>query len=208
LEFRTHRKALWGIGSAFVRKRIGVLISGNGSTLQAILDCRDLCDVGVVIASKENAYGITRAKRAGVPVEILPEGLRNKENKSEAEKWILSKLAAFRIEKVILAGFMRIVSQDFIKKYSENIYNIHPSLLPKYKGIDSFEEALKSQDQTAGATFHHVATDVDSGEIILQREFEIPDHREASLSHLWLHIQEQRVLKESLRKVLWQPVQI
>jgi len=191
-----------------MRTRFGVLISGNGSTLQAVLDCRDLFDVEVVIASKESAYGIARARRAGVSVEILPEELKGASNKVAAEKWILSKLEERRVQKVILAGFMKIVSEDFIKKYSGNIFNIHPSLLPKYKGINSFEDALNAGDKTAGVTVHHVAPDVDSGEFILQREFEIPCHRHSTLSHLFLHIQEQRILRESLRKVLWQPTQM
>jgi len=189
-----------------MRRRFGVLISGNGSTLQAVLDCRDFCDVAIVIASKESAYGIARARRAGVPVEILPQELKGASNKLAAEKWIITKLEDRRVQKVILAGFMRIVSDDFIKKYSGNIFNIHPSLLPKYKGIDSFEEALKAGDKTAGVTVHQVVPDVDSGEIILQREFEVPRHRNSILSHLFLHIQEQRILKESLRRVICLPI--
>jgi phosphoribosylglycinamide formyltransferase 1 len=187
-----------------MRTRVGILISGNGSTLQSVLDSREICDVNVVIASKESAYGIARARRAGAPVEILPPELKGAANKVAAEKWIIEKLEKYRVQKVILAGFMRIISHEFIKKYSGNIFNIHPSLLPKYKGIDSFEEALKAGDKSAGVTVHHVAAEVDSGEFILQREFEIPEKRDSVLSHLFLHIQEQRILRESLRKVLWQ----
>jgi len=191
-----------------MRTRVGVLISGNGSTLQAILDCRDFCDVSVVISSKENAYGINRARRAGVQVEILPPDLRGQSKKIEGENWILSQIEKYRVQKVVLAGYMKILSKDFIKKFERNIFNIHPSLLPKYKGLDSLSEALKAGDKVGGVTIHHVEPEVDSGEFILQREFEIPEHRDSTLTHLWLHIQEQRALREGIRKTLCRQMQM
>jgi phosphoribosylglycinamide formyltransferase-1 len=189
---------------SFGRTRLGVLISGNGSTLQSVLDCMDMLDVAVVIASKPSAYGVLRAKRAGVPVEVLPLELRGNAKKADAEKWILEKLNAYKVEKVFLAGYMRIVSENFIKNYSGNIFNIHPSLLPKYKGLNAFEEALKAGDTVAGVSIHHVVSDVDSGEMILQTGHEIPTHRHEDLSQLWLHINEQHALRLALRRILWQ----
>jgi phosphoribosylglycinamide formyltransferase 1 len=186
-----------------MRTRVGVLISGNGSTLQAVLDCGDLSDVVVVISSSDKAYGINRARRAGVPVVILPKELRTSEKRAAAEDWILNHLSERRVQTVVLAGYMKIVSANFIEKYKNNIFNIHPSLLPAYKGLDALGEALKSGEPRAGVTVHHVAAEVDSGEFVLQREFDIPLHRDNSLTHLWLHIQEQRVLRESIRKIVW-----
>ncbi|MDZ4676645.1 MAG: formyltransferase family protein [Oligoflexia bacterium] len=189
---------------SFGRQRIGVLISGNGSTLQSILDCMDMLDVAVVIASKPSAYGILRARRMGVPVEIIPRELRLSTQKLEAEKWISSKLDAYKAQKIFLAGFMRIISENFINKYQDRIFNIHPSLLPKYKGMSAFEETLASSDLVGGVSIHHVAPDVDSGEIILQKDFDIPIHRDEKLSQLLLHINEQRALRNALQRILWQ----
>jgi phosphoribosylglycinamide formyltransferase-1 len=183
-------------------KRVGVLISGNGSTLQALLDTNENSRAVVVISSHPK-YGVLRAKRFGVPVEIIPEQLKGLSERLEAEKWIAEILLKYRVEKVFLAGFMKIVSPQFIAQFN-SMFNIHPSLLPKYKGLDSLKEALNAGDKTAGVTVHQVVQEVDSGGFILQREFEIPQHRDSTLSHLWLHIQEQRVLRESLRKITWQ----
>jgi phosphoribosylglycinamide formyltransferase 1 len=183
--------------------RVGALISGNGSTLQALMDCRDSIDLAVVISNKSNAYGLTRARRNGVPVEILPPELRGAAKKEEAENWILEKLDGYRVQKVFLAGFMKIISSQFIKKFDGRLFNIHPSLLPKYKGLNAFESALDAGDRTAGVTVHHVVADVDSGRAIMQHEFEIPLHRNKDLSGLWLHINEQRIIRESMRKIRW-----
>jgi phosphoribosylglycinamide formyltransferase 1 len=186
-----------------MRTRFGVLISGNGSTLQSILDCLDLVDVAVVIASKPTAYGILRARRMGVPVEILPDSLKGRENRERAEEWIIAKLREFRVEKVFLAGYMRIISPKFIKAFEKRIFNIHPSLLPKHKGLDAFQAAIDGGDTHAGVTIHHVVEDVDSGEMCAQKVIEIPPHRDSKLSHLWLHINEQRMIRDTLRKIVW-----
>ncbi len=180
-----------------MRVKWGVLISGNGSTLQSILDCQDILDVTVVISSRASAYGLARARRAGVPTEIVPKF----ENKKDAEEWICQTLEKYRVHYIFLAGFMRIVSGQLINKYKGKIFNIHPSLLPKYKGINGFEQALEAGDDDAGVTVHRVALEVDSGENILQNRFKIPFHRDKDLSQLWLHINEKRALIESMRKI-------
>src|SRR5947199_263528 len=137
-----------------MRTRWGVMISGNGSTLQSILDCADLCDVAVVISSRPLAFGILRARRAGVPVEVLPTEFQKREKPIEAEEWILKTLEKYRVQKLFLAGYMKIVSPGFIKAFSDrcgkNIFNIHPSLLPKYKGLDAFQAAMNAGDSVAG----------------------------------------------------------
>jgi phosphoribosylglycinamide formyltransferase-1 len=184
-----------------VRSGWGVLISGNGGTLQSLLDCRDFCDVKVVIASGPQAYGIARAMRGGVNVEILPPDLRGKDQRQDAENWIIQTLNKYSVQKIFLAGFMKIISPEFIRHFESRIFNIHPSLLPKHKGLDAFGRALKEGEVVAGATVHHVAPEVDSGAIIAQHKFEIPPHRDPDLSHLWLHINEQRIMREALRKI-------
>jgi phosphoribosylglycinamide formyltransferase 1 len=183
----------------------GVLISGNGSTLQALLDCRELIDIGLVISSKPKAYGLQRAIRAGVATAVIPEQLRGKfVSHASAEDWILSSLRDRGITKLFLAGFMRILSGKFIQKFSGDIFNIHPSLLPKYKGLGALEQAINAGETKVGATVHRVTEGVDEGEVILQRAFTLPyPSKLHPLNDLWLHVQEQRLLRDALRKVLW-----
>jgi phosphoribosylglycinamide formyltransferase-1 len=154
----------------------GVMISGNGSNLQALLDHPDI-HVSVVISSNVNAYGLVRARRAGIPVEV-----------SKNEDEILQILNRYHVKNLFLAGFMKILSQDFIKRFNGQILNIHPSLLPKYKGLNAFKQAIDAGDEEFGVTVHHVTPEVDSGEYIVQRKFK-------TAHQLWLHINEQLALK-------------
>ena len=165
------------------------------------MECRDELDIAVVISSRAKAYGIARARRGGVPVEVIPSPLAGAANRVQAEKWVIDTLEKYRVQKIFLAGFMKIISPEFIGRFENRIYNIHPSLLPKHKGLDAFGRALKEGDEYAGATVHEVAAEVDSGSMVLQRKFEIPTHRHENLSHLWLHINEQKVMREALRKL-------
>jgi phosphoribosylglycinamide formyltransferase-1 len=183
--------------------KIGVLVSGNGGNLQSIIDCRNLVDVTVLLSSNPKAYGVLRGMRAGVPTFVLPENLKGVGNKTEAEKWYLEKLKEYQVDVVILAGFMKIVTPKFIGAFSGRIFNIHPSLLPKYKGMTSLKDAIDAGESEIGVTVHHVVPDVDSGGFLVQRVFDVPPSRELENSKLWLHIQESRVLKESIRKIRW-----
>lgn len=165
-----------------------VLISGNGSNLQTLLDEKN---ISVVIASNTKAYGILRARRAGIPVEIAV-------NESE----ILALISKYNIKNVFLAGYMKIVSANFINEISKSgvVLNIHPSLLPKYKGLKAFESALDSCENVFGVTVHHVVAEVDSGAFVLQGKFSIPDDKNLENSKLFLHINEQKILRDSIRK--------
>lgn len=160
----------------------GVMISGNGSNLQALIES-DI-KISVVISSSSKAYGIQRARRHGLPVEIVPATLKGK----DAEAWISETLTRYNIKNLFLAGFMKILSADFINNFKGNIINIHPSLLPKHKGLNSFEKAVEAGDKEFGVTVHHVVPEVDSGEFVLQRKFCEPQK-------LLLHINEQQALK-------------
>jgi phosphoribosylglycinamide formyltransferase-1 len=172
--------------------------------MQALLDAPESCNqVKLVISSSPLAHGVCRARRFGVQIEILPDWLKKKEFKNQAEEWLLKILEKYRIEKIFLAGFMKILSSAFILKFGENhIYNIHPSLLPLYKGVDGFDQTLKSDAKNAGVTIHKVTEAVDSGEFVVQRSFEIPLHRNKEKSQLLLSINEQRVLRESFRQII------
>ena len=206
-----------------MRARAAVLISGNGSNLQALLDSPGLYDLRIVIASKAGAYGLKRARRMGIPILVVPS-----EKKKEAmDQWISSKLFEYKIEVVCLAGFMRVLSVGFVKQWQGKLVNIHPSMLPSYKGLNAFESAIQNGDDYAGVTVHHVVEAVDSGEFIVQRRFLIPGERRGgwgfeqtdgssgsvtgspkadSLQYLALHITEQKLFTEGMRRHLCQQI--
>ena len=150
--------------------------------------------MNVVIAASQNAYGIFRARRMGVPVEVAPAELLEKEMKPDLEKWIWEILLKYNVKNVFLAGYMKIVSQGLIEKMQSCgiVLNVHPSLLPKYKGLNAFESAVADGGET-GVTVHHVVPEVDSGEHLVQRQFH-------STSKLHLHINEQFAVRSALRR--------
>jgi len=181
-----------------MRARLAVLISGNGSNLQALLQEQNQYDLRLVIAGKPTAYGVKRARRAGVPVLVAPSELK----KEALDRWIHEQLLLRRIEVVCLAGFMRVLGHEFVQSWKGRMMNIHPSLLPKYPGLRGFESALEAGDSHAGATVHLVSEEVDAGLVILQRHFRIPKCPSMALKSLALHITEQKTYSESLRKLL------
>ncbi len=181
----------------------GVLISGNGSTLQALIDAtveNSGGTVAVVIAQSPKAYGILRARRAGIPVETVPPNLNLKDAKSECEAWILDTLKRYKVRNLFLAGYMKVVSSHFIERFTNmfkgRIYNIHPSLLPKHKGLNAFEKAIEAKDEALGVTVHGVTADLDSGPVIVQRAYP------ACSNKLALHIQEQLAIRQASLKFL------
>ena len=157
------------------RVRTAVLISGNGSNLQAILDAAKAAnypaEVTLVISNKEDAYGLTRAENAGVTTAIIPHG--NYPDRESFDHVMSDALKTHDIELVVMAGFMRILSAWFVEQWQGKLINIHPSLLPKYKGLDTHQRALDAGDSEHGATVHWVTPELDSGEIILQKSIPI-----------------------------------
>uniref|UniRef100_A0A7G3A7F9 Phosphoribosylformylglycinamidine cyclo-ligase n=2 Tax=Lutzomyia longipalpis TaxID=7200 RepID=A0A7G3A7F9_LUTLO len=154
------------------RKRIAVLISGNGSNLQALIDAsRDTarnvwCDICLVVSNKEGIYGLERAKRASIPSVVLQhKAFPSREAFDEA---MSRKLEEYGVDFVCLAGFMRILSEAFVKRWKGRILNIHPSLLPKHKGVAAQKLALEAGDAVSGCTVHFVDEGVDTGAIITQ----------------------------------------
>lgn len=159
------------------KKRVGVLISGNGSNLQALITASKSCDFGmnaeivVVISNKFEAYGLERAKLAGIPnVVINHKDFAAREYFDEA---ISTQLLKHSVDIVCLAGFMRILSGSFIQKWKGKLINIHPSLLPKYPGLHAQRQALEAKEEQSGCTVHFVDEGVDSGAVILQEVVQI-----------------------------------
>jgi len=152
-----------------------VLASGRGGNLQAIIDAvntgRINAQLKVVISDKKDAYALERARKAQVPaVFIDPKGFKDRQSFDRA---VVERLHEFKIDFVVLAGYMRLVSDHFIEQYHDKILNIHPSLLPKFKGMHAIKEAFESGDTVTGLTVHIVIKEMDAGPIIRQEKVDI-----------------------------------
>ena len=148
---------------------VAVLISGNGSNLQAIIDKfqkDELVNVCCVVSNKKDAYGLVRAEKAKIDHYFIDN--KNFSSREEFEQAIINILNKYEPDLVVLAGFMRILSELFVNKYKNKLINIHPSLLPKYKGLDTHRKVLENQDDYHGVTVHFVDNTLDGGPILAQ----------------------------------------
>ena len=149
---------------------VAVLISGNGSNLQAIIDKfqkDEFVNVSCVISNKKDAYGLVRAEKANIDHYFIDN--KNFSSREEFEQAIINILSKYEPDLVVLAGFMRILSELFVNKYQNKLINIHPSLLPKYKGLDTHRKVLENQDDYHGVTVHFVDNTLDGGPILAQK---------------------------------------
>jgi phosphoribosylglycinamide formyltransferase-1 len=145
------------------------LISGNGSNLQAIIDAtqRGLpVEIRAVISNRADAYGLTRAKKAGIPTQVLPAD--NAISREEYDRKLQQLIDQYEPQLIILAGFMRILSDEFVNHYLGRLINIHPSLLPKYRGLNTHQRAIDDRESLHGATVHFVTPELDGGPAIVQ----------------------------------------
>ena len=150
--------------------RVGVLASGEGTNFQELINLstnKNLdIEIKVLITNKEEAGCIKRALKANIPCKIIKGN--DFLNKELFESEIIKILKSFDVELVIMAGWMKIVSSFFISKYKDKIINIHPSLLPSYKGSSAIKEALSNGSKITGCSVHFVENEVDSGSLIMQ----------------------------------------
>lgn len=155
---------------------LAVLISGSGSNLQAIIDACAQEDfpaqIDVVISNRPDAYGVTRAEKAGIPTAIIDHTLHK--NRAEFENAMMKILNLYPIDLVCLAGFMRILTEHFVRRWEGRIINTHPALLPKHGGKGMHSEhvhkaVLAAGDLESGVSIHYVTPEVDEGKIIVQR---------------------------------------
>ncbi|MDC3057796.1 phosphoribosylglycinamide formyltransferase [Litorivicinus sp.] len=159
--------------------RVVCLISGDGSNLQALIDWQlkgllgDAEIVGVV-SNKVKAFGLECAKRANIATTVLPH--QRYPDRYEFDRALMSVIDDYEADLIVLAGFMRILTAQFVNYYANRLVNIHPSLLPKYKGLNTHRRAIEAGDSIAGATVHWVTEELDSGGIIRQVEVPIYAH--------------------------------
>lgn len=160
-------------------KRVAVLISGNGSNLQSLIDATRNSTIGIraeivfVLSNKENVMGLERARKAGIDNKCLSHRAFN--SREEFDAAMTSLLESHKVDIVCLAGFMRILSSEFVRKWKGRLINIHPSLLPKFPGLHVQKQALDAGEQCSGCTVHFVDEGVDTGAIIFQRSVRITE---------------------------------
>jgi phosphoribosylglycinamide formyltransferase-1 len=152
--------------------KVGVLASGRGSNLQAIIDRSESgeidVEVAVVLSDVEAAPALDRARRAGIPALYIAPGRFRTKLEPDVERAYADALEQHRVELVALAGFMRILHDDFLNRFPGRVVNIHPSLLPAFPGLDAQAKALEYGVKWTGATVHFVDAGIDAGPIILQ----------------------------------------
>ncbi len=157
------------------KKSIVVLISGNGTNLQALIDAQSQelfhGEIKAVISNKPEAYGLQRAENANIDTVCVDH--RDFNSKSSFETKLIDIIDIYQPNLIILAGFMRILSSDFVQHYLGRIINIHPSLLPKYKGLNTHRQVLENGDKEHGSTVHFVTAELDGGPIIAQRRINV-----------------------------------
>ena len=161
-----------GLSTGYSKIRTAVFISGTGSNLKSLIKfsktTKSPISIDIIISNNSKARGLDYAKIYKIKKKVL-----NFKNKNLSEKKLLSILKIYNIDMICLAGFMKILSGNFIKKFKGKILNIHPSLLPKYKGLNTHKRVLNNQEKYSGCTVHFVSSELDSGKIILQKKVKI-----------------------------------
>ena len=183
------------------RIRTAVFISGRGSNLKSLIKFsktnKSPISVEFIISNNSKAKGLNYAKIYKIKKKIL-----NFKNKNFSEKKLLSILKINNVEMICLAGFMKILSNNFIKSFKGKILNIHPSLLPKYKGLNTHERALNNKEKYSGCTVHFVNSRLDSGKIILQKKVKISKNETKSSLAKKILAQEHKLYPKAILKVI------
>ena len=188
------------ISTGYNKIRTAVFISGTGSNLKSLIKFSKIkqspISIEFIISNNSKAKGLNYAKIYKIKKKVL-----NFKNKNLSENKLLSILNMNNIKMICLAGFMKILSKNFIKKFKGKILNIHPSLLPKYKGLNTHKRALNNKEKYSGCTVHFVNSRLDSGKIILQKKVKIAKNEtEVSLSKKIL-TQEHKLYPNAILKV-------
>jgi phosphoribosylglycinamide formyltransferase 1 len=154
-----------------MKKRVAILISGRGSNMTALIEAAKAKDypaeIALVVSNRPDAAGLHRARAAGIPTAVI-DHIQFGGNREAFERALDRKLSEHRIDLVCLAGFMRLLTPWFVNRWSGRMLNIHPSLLPQFKGLDTHRRALAAGVLRHGATVHFVVPEMDAGPIVLQ----------------------------------------
>jgi phosphoribosylglycinamide formyltransferase-1 len=184
-------------------KRLGILISGRGSNFEAIADHVAAgvirAEIAVVISNRPEAQGLASARRRGLNAVSIPsKGL----DRLVYDRMVIEELHRNAVDLVCLAGFMRLLSADFIREFPNRILNIHPSLLPAFPGLDAQHQALTHGVKITGCTVHFVDEDLDAGPIVIQAAVPVEDADTADTLSARILREEHRIYSEAIRLVL------
>ena len=177
-----------------------ILISGRGTNLKSLIEFskkkNSPINIKLIISNSNKAKGLKYSKAYKIQKKVI-----NFKIKNIAEKKLLNFLSKKNIKFICLAGFMKILSKKFIKRFSGKIINIHPSLLPKYKGLNTHQKALKNNDKYSGCTVHYVTKKVDSGKIILQKKVKIKRNDSLNTLTKKVLLEEHKLYPRAISKV-------
>ncbi|WP_025855814.1 phosphoribosylglycinamide formyltransferase [Pseudomonas sp. CHM02] len=178
-----------------------VLLSGTGSNLQALIDSTRTGDspvrIAAVISNRSDAYGLQRARDAGIETRDLDH--KAFDGREAFDNALIELIDAFNPRLVVLAGFMRILSADFVRHYEGRLLNIHPSLLPKYKGMHTHQRALDAGDSEHGCSVHFVTEELDGGPLVVQAVVPVESEDSAQSLAQRVHTQEHRIYPLAVR---------
>jgi len=178
-----------------------VLLSGTGSNLQALIDNvragENPARIAAVISNRADAYGLQRARDAGIETRALDH--KTFDGREAFDAALIELIDAFNPQLVVLAGFMRILSADFVRHYQGRLLNIHPSLLPKYKGLHTHQRALEAGDREHGCSVHFVTEELDGGPLVVQAVVTVESDDTASSLAQRVHTQEHRIYPLAVR---------
>jgi len=178
--------------SAYSAPSVVVLISGSGTNLQAIIDaCSENKipgQVNAVISNKDGVFGLERAKSASIPSHVLSH--KDYESRLVYDQALIEIIDQYQPDVVVLAGFMRILTAEFVEHYQGKLINIHPSLLPKYQGLDTHQRAIDAGDEEHGCSVHFVTEELDGGPVILQAKVPVFEDDTADTLAQRVHVQE------------------
>ena len=179
---------------------LAVLVSGRGSNLQAIIDSiekNDLsAEIALVVSNVKDTYALERAHKQGLEVLFLDP--KSYPDRNGYEQALVERIQSKSVNLICLAGFMRVLGKHFIETFSGRIINIHPSLLPKYKGTNTHKRVLKSKEKYSGCTVHFVTPQLDSGKIILQKRILIKNNETVSSLKNKILKQEHKLYPQSI----------
>ncbi|WP_332605060.1 phosphoribosylglycinamide formyltransferase [Acinetobacter sp. ESBL14] len=154
--------------------RIAVLVSGNGSNLQALIDANLSGQIIGVLSNKVDAYALQRAENANIATAVISH--KDYPNRESFDAAMHQQLLAWQVDLVILAGFMRILTPNFVSQWQGKMLNIHPSLLPFYKGVNTHQRVLNTGERLHGCTVHFVTAELDAGQSIAQSAIQVGLH--------------------------------
>lgn len=181
------------------KSSVVTLISGNGSNLQALIDAAECSDanysVKAVISNNSKAYGLQRAKNARITFAVVDD--QTYPDRQHFETALKEKIDSFFPDLIVLAGFMRILSLDFVNHYQNRMLNIHPSLLPKYKGLNTHQRVIDNGEKVHGASVHFVTGELDGGPIVIQGQIMVANEDTPESLQERVHRIEHKILPQA-----------